>query len=328
MSKEARSARDEGLSGSASAHDPLETLDWNIDHVVADLRALRDASLIARQRAARPVKLPSRKSLAGIVDGLSAALFPNRLGSRELTAASVDFFVGRMLDIGLRELVEQVRRELHLDPTRPVATPEQQRLDAVAIVRKFAERLPAVRKLLETDIEAVFVGDPAARSVDEVLACYPGVTAVTHHRLAHELFALGAPLVARMISEIAHSLTGIDIHPGARIGESFCIDHGTGVVIGETTVIGRRVRIFHGVTLGAKTLRSGDDELPLSTEPRHPNVQDDVVIYSGTTILGHLTIGSGSVIGGNLWLTADVPPGTILEQAEARSGDFDAGSGI
>ncbi|MCE9605648.1 MAG: serine acetyltransferase [Planctomycetia bacterium] len=303
------------------------SLDWDVDRVVADLRALRDASLAARQRAAQPVKLPSRKALAGIVDGLSAALFPNRLGSRELSDSSVDFFVGRMLDIALRELVEQLRRELQLDPTRETESPDSRREEAVAIVRKFAGSLPGIRKLLETDIEAVFVGDPAARSVDEVLACYPGITAVTHHRIAHELFLLGAPLVARMISEIAHSLTGIDIHPGARIGESFFIDHGTGVVVGETTVIGRRVRIYHGVTLGAKSLRRGDD-LPLSTEPRHPVVEDDVVIYAGATILGHVTIGSRSVIGGNLWLTASVPPDTTVAQAEARNSEFDGGSGI
>jgi serine O-acetyltransferase len=321
------------VAGVQAAPVSPESLDWDIDRAVGELRALRDASLAARQRAARPVKLPSRNSLAGIIDGLGAALFPNRLGSRELSDASVDFFVGRMLDIALRELVEQLRREIELDPTRlddsrTRESADRVRLEAIAIVRRFADRLPAVRKLLETDIEAVFVADPAARSIDEVLACYPGVTAVTHHRLAHELFALGAPLVARMISEIAHSLTGIDIHPGAKIGESFCIDHGTGVVIGETTVIGRRVRIYHGVTLGAKTVRPGDDELPITAEPRHPVVEDDVVIYAGATVLGHVVIGTGSVIGGNVWLTASVPPGSTIEQAEARNAEFDGGSGI
>lgn len=321
------------VTGVQAACASPESLDWDIDRAVGELRALRDASLAARQRAARPVKLPSRKSLTAIIDGLGAALFPNRLGSRELSDASVDFFVGRMLDIALRELVEQLRREIELDPTRTEQgrtkeSADRPRREAVAIVRRFAERLPAVRKLLETDIEAVFVADPAARSIDEVLACYPGVTAVTHHRLAHALFALGAPLVARMISEIAHSLTGIDIHPGAKIGESFCIDHGTGVVIGETTVIGRRVRIYHGVTLGAKTVRPGDDELPLTAEPRHPVVEDDVVIYAGAMVLGHVTIGACSTIGGNVWLTASVPAGSTIEQAEALNAEFDDGSGI
>ena len=180
-----------------------------------------------------------------------AALFPNRLGPPDLTDEGIDYFVGHTLDVVLRELQEQVRRELHFASGED-GPGDAHRERALVITQEFASRLPGVRAILETDINAAYEGDPAARSVDEVLVCYPGIAAITHHRLAHELFLLGAPLIARMIAEIAHSMTGIDIHPGAQIGEGFFIDHGTGVVIGETTVIGRHVRLYQAVTLGAK----------------------------------------------------------------------------
>ena len=194
--------------------------------------------------------------------------------------------------------------------------------------RKFARSLPKIRALLETDILAAYDGDAAAQSVDEVLVCYPGITAIISHRLAHELHLLKVPLIARIIAEISHSQTGIDIHPGAEIGGNFFIDHGTGVVIGETAVIGRRVRIFHGVTLGAKSFQ-GDEigEAPRGAA-RHPIVEDNVVIYAGATILGRITIGQGAVIGGNVWLTSSVPPGTVVSQAQIRSESYDGGGGI
>jgi serine O-acetyltransferase len=172
-----------------------------------------------------------------------------------------------------------------------------------------------IRRLLDSDLEAAYAGDPAARSVDEVLLCYPCVTAVIHHRIAHELYLLGAPLVARIIAEIAHSRTGIDIHPGAQIGGSFFIDHGTGVVIGQTAVIGNRVRIYQAVTLGARSF-STDTDGRLVNEPRHPILEDDVTIYAGATILGRITIGKGSVIGGNVWLTRSVPPMSRVRQTQ------------
>ncbi len=182
--------------------------------------------------------------------------------------------------------------------------------------------------MLDGDIEAAFEGDPAARSIDEVLACYPGVTAIAHYRMAHALFGLGAPLVARIITEIAHSTTGIDIHPGARIGRGFFIDHGTGVVIGETAIIGDRVRLYHGVTLGARHFPVDDDGVLIKGNARHPIVEDDVVIYAGATILGRITIGRGSVIGGNVWLTRSLPPDSNVSQAKVRSEVFDSGAGI
>jgi serine O-acetyltransferase len=186
---------------------------------------------------------------------------------------------------------------------------------AISIARQFATQLPVVRKLLDTDIQAAFEGDPAARSPDEVLVCYPGITAIIHHRLAHILYDLGAPLVARIISEIAHSATGIDLHPGAQIGESFFIDHGTGVVIGETAIIGKNVRVYQAVTLGAKRFEKDSTGLLVKGAARHPIVEDNVVIYAGATILGRITIGQGSTIGGNVWLTHTVPPNSSITQA-------------
>jgi serine O-acetyltransferase len=193
---------------------------------------------------------------------------------------------------------------------------------------EFATALPEIRTLLETDVIAAYQGDPAATSPDEAIFCYPGVTAIIHHRLAHQLHALGVPLIPRIISEVAHSETGVDIHPGAQIGPSFFIDHGTGVVIGETCVIGRRVRLYQGVTLGAKSFPLDAAGHPHKGLPRHPIVEDEVVIYAGATILGRVTIGKGSSIGGNVWLTRSVPPNSRVTQAQNRSEVFEAGSGI
>ncbi len=300
-----------------------------IDAIVAELARLRDSSLEERQRQHRPPKLPSRKNLVSILDGLSAVLFPNRLGLgvSEFTDGGIDYFVGHTLDVTLRKLFEQVRLELllaHDDDKGKDSAREQAR----AITRAFAARLPAVRGLLDSDIAAAFEGDPAARSVDEILVCYPGVMAVIYHRLAHELFQLGACLIARMISEIAHSLTGIDIHPGAQIGGSFFIDHGTGVVIGETSVIGQGVRLYQAVTLGAKRFPVDENGVLIKGYARHPIVEDNVVVYAGATILGRITIGAGSTIGGNVWLTHSVPPGSNITQARAMTEMFEGGAGI
>jgi serine O-acetyltransferase len=224
----------------------------------------------------------------------------------------------------LRELHRQVLRELQFSvgPTAPDIR------HAAEITQSFAAQLPQIRRLLDTDIRAAYEGDPAARSFDEVLVCYPGITAVIHHRIAHILHRLGTPLLARMIAEIAHSATGIDIHPGAEISESFFIDHGTGVVIGETAVIGNRVRLYQAVTLGAKRFPVDEQGNLIKGNARHPIVEDDVVIYAGATILGRITIGRGSTIGGNVWLTRSVPPGSNITQAQVRSEIFEQGAGI
>ena len=301
--------------------------DWGIDELVTKLRHLRVQSLETRHRRDRPPKLPSRKELQKILDGLGAVLFPNRLGLPDLNDEGIDYFVGHTLDTLLRELYKQIRRELQFTSGH-TAVDDDAYPQAVAITREFAARLPEVRTLLDSDIQAAYEGDPAARSSDEVLVCYPGITAITHHRLAHILYQLGAPLVARIISELAHSATGIDIHPGAKIGESFFIDHGTGVVIGETAVIGRHVRVYQAVTLGAKRFQKDDDGILVKGNARHPIVEDDVVIYAGATILGRITIGRGSTIGGNVWLTYSVPPGSNITQAHVRSELFHDGGGI
>lgn len=298
-----------------------------IDAVVSQLRELRMKSLESRQRQNKPPKLPSRKVLVGVADGLRAILFPNRLGLPELTNESVDYYVGHTLDVTLRELLAQVRRELRfVSGLETISNQDQEQ--AFAITKAFAQRLPHIRSLLESDIQAAYEGDPAARSIDEVLVCYPGITAITHYRLAHELHRLGVPLIARMISEIAHSATGIEIHPGAQIGGSFFIDHGTGVVIGETAIIGEHVRLYQAVTLGAKRFPVDEHGALVKGNARHPIVEDDVVIYAGATILGRITIGRGSTIGGNVWLTRSVPPGSTISQAQIRNEVYDGGAGI
>jgi serine O-acetyltransferase len=168
--------------------------------------------------------------------------------------------------------------------------------------------------LLIEDVQAAFQGDPAAQSPSETIFCYPGIYAITNHRIAHELYKLGVPVIPRIVSENAHTITGIDIHPGAKIGRSFFIDHGTGVVIGETAIIGNRVRIYQGVTLGAKSFPLDEKGNPVKGVDRHPIIEDDVVIYAGATILGRITVGARSVIGGNVWLTQSVPPDSSLSQ--------------
>jgi serine O-acetyltransferase len=303
------------------------TYDWGIDTLVAQLRELRLQSLETRSRRDKPPKLPSRKELHLILDGLGAVLFPNRLGLPDLNDEGIDYFVGHTLETSLRNLYKQISRELQFISGHQGVN-EADHEQAILIARQFAAELPSVRKLLDSDIQAAFEGDPAARSPDEVLVCYPGITAIIHHRLAHILYKLGAPLVARVIAELAHSATGIDIHPGAQIGESFFIDHGTGVVIGETAVIGRHVRLYQAVTLGAKRFLKDDNGVLVKGNARHPIVEDDVVIYAGATILGRITIGRGSTIGGNVWLTHSVPPGSNITQAYARSELFHGGAGI
>ncbi len=203
--------------------------------------------------------------------------------------------------------------------------------DAEACGLETAERfltgVPELRRLLSTDVKAVFDGDPAAVSYEEVILCYPALTALTHYRFAHALLQLGVPVLPRIVTELAHSATGIDIHPGARIGEYFSIDHGTGVVIGETCVIGRHVRLYQGVTLGAKSFKFDADGNPIN-EPRHPILEDNVVVYSNSSILGRIRIGHDTVIGGNVWQTTDLPPYSRVVQGRATVSVFENGGGI
>lgn len=292
--------------------------DWGIEKLVIQLRQLRQQSLENRHRENFPPKLPSRKVLANIIENLAAVMFPNRLGLPDMTDEGIDYFVGHTLNSLLKDLNNQVRLELQFIANQQSNSNDSD-VKAFSITRQFAEQLPAIRALIDTDIQAAYEGDPAALSIDEVLVCYSGILAVIHHRIAHILYQLGARLVARIIAEISHSATGIDIHPGAQIAKSFFIDHGTGVVIGETAVIGQRVRLYQAVTLGAKRFDKDEGGALIKGNARHPIVEDDVVIYAGATILGRITIGHTSTIGGNVWLTHDVPPGSHITQAAGSS---------
>jgi serine O-acetyltransferase len=282
----------------------------------AVVEALAEASTALTDMPLGRREFPSRRAVAALVEELRALLFPGYFGAAELTLETLRYHLGARMDRALHGLGDQIQRGLMAsDPTCGDCD-----LRALDLARAFLLRLPEVRRLLATDIQAGFEGDPAAISPDEVLFCYPGLLAITSQRLAHELFLLGVPLLPRMITEHAHSLTGIDIHPGASLGERFFIDHGTGVVIGETCVIGRNVRLYQGVTLGAKSYPLDDEGHPIKGIPRHPVVEDDVIIYSNATILGRVTLGRGSAIGGNVWLTRSVPPGSVITQANEKDG--------
>jgi len=299
----------------------------NVDSIVEELRAIRMTALERRNRHTTPPRLPSRRILVSVTEGLCAALFPNRLGSSELADEGIDHYVGHTLNRTLRELMVQIQHELHYNSGLELLSNEDRERSAF-ITQEFAQQLPEVRRLVESDIKAAYEGDPAARNIDEVLVCYPGIMATMYYRLAHEVCKLGVPLIARMISEIAHSETGIEIHPGAQIGRSFFIDHGTGVVIGETAVIGNNVRLYQAVTLGAKRFPLDENGALVKGNLRHPIVEDDVVVYAGATILGRITIGRGSTIGGNVWLTRSVPSGSNISQAQMRQEVFENGGGI
>lgn len=297
---------------------------WNLDSIVSGLRDARVAWRGPRGRLREDSGLrefPSQESLRQIVKDLCGALFPMRLGPVDLREESEDFYVGHTLDVALNALLGQARLELRYVARQTAQVDTEVEARAINLIQDFALALPELRSLLDSDVLAAYHGDPAARSVDEVLLCYPGILAVIHHRLAHHLYRAGLPLLARISSEIAHSATGIDIHPGAQIGRSFFIDHGTGVVIGETAIIGERVRIYQAVTLGAKRFPADEDGQLQKGHARHPIVEDDVVIYAGATILGRITIGKGSSIGGNVWLTRSVPPGSNLTQANLQHDD-------
>jgi serine O-acetyltransferase len=283
--------------------------------VVAGLRLSREVTHKIRHRGSVR-ELPSRAALEKIRDGLMAALFPSHYGCPDLTDETIDYFVGHTLAQALATLAEQVRRDLLFLPPGANNLPAAEH--AALIIRNFSAQLPALRGMLAEDLQAAYQGDPAAFSVAEVLLCYPGMRAIIHHRLAHALHQLGAPLVARLLASISQAETGIDIHPQAQIGRRFFVDHGTGVVIGQTAIIGENVRLYQHVTLGAKSFTQDDNGALIKGEPRHPIIEDNVVIYAGATVLGRITVGHGSTIGGNVWLTQSVPPGSFISQAQNR----------
>lgn len=259
--------------------------------------------------------LLNRRTVSQILDLCRAALFPGFFGS-QLSAPSLTEHVIRSNCQSLMPLlVDQIFAALVICTD---SVPERLSNKAQDLASRFIDRLPDLRDLLATDVEALYCGDPAATSVEEVIYCYPGLTAITNYRVAHELLLLGVPVLPRLISEMAHSMTGIDIHPGATIGHHFAIDHGTGVVIGATAIIGNNVKLYQGVTLGARSFERDEAGNPVKGVPRHPVIGNNVVIYSNATVLGHITVGDGAVIGGNLWLTRDVAKGEKVVQAVSR----------
>jgi len=291
---------------------------WDLKTIVAELRTSREVTHSVRHLG-RVRELPSRQIISEVVDRLRTALFPTHYANSDLSDESIDYFVGDTLNAALTLLAEQLRRGLLFDSLPTPGNEEDLARKAGEMTRDFAAHLPAIRALIVSDLHAAYQGDPAASSISEILLCYPGITAIMLYRFAHALHQMGARLIARLISEIAHTRTGVDIHPGAKIGASFFIDHGTGVVIGETTIVGDRVRLYQAVTLGAKRFPVDAEGKLIKGVPRHPIVEDDVVIYAGATILGRITIGRGSTIGGNVWLTHTVGPGSNLSQAQMRS---------
>ena len=300
-----------------SSHDFAHPT-WELASVVEALRVSREVTNKTRY-STHIRELPSRDDLAQIVELLCAALFPTHYGRPDLTDESVDFYVGNTLNSALTSLSEQVRRGLLFAPDFEQRDDAGLKRKAVEVVRDFAAQLPAIRALLYSDLNAAYQGDPAATSMSEILLSYPGIQAIIYYRLANALYRLGVPFLARLISGIAHSRTGIDIHPGAQIGGSFFIDHGTGVVIGETAIIGEHVRLYQAVTLGAKRFPTDASGSLVKGEARHPIIEDNVVIYAGATVLGRIVVGRDSTIGGNVWLTESVPPGSNVTQARTRN---------
>jgi len=286
------------------------------------------AAMGAGQSHGGRIVLPSRDAVLACVEGIRQALFPGYFGEADLHDQSLHYYVGATLDRVIHSLADQIARAVAFADGHDYATCEHCGEVAERATSRLISRLPEVRRLLSTDVDAAFEGDPALKIKEEAIFSYPGIFAITEQRIAHELYALGVPLIPRIITEHAHSITGIDIHPGAAIGERFFIDHGTGVVIGETSRIGRNVRLYQGVTLGAKSFPLDDKGIPIKGVDRHPIVEDDVVVYAGATILGRIVIGRGSSIGGNVWLTHAVPPGSRVTQADPREAKYEYGGGI
>jgi len=275
------------------------------------------------------VSLPSVEKLKEMVEIIREIFFPGFFQNSVLRTDTLKYYIGVNLDKVKHILYEQIHNgfcnECMSEESKFCKNYE---MLAGEITETFLAKLPEIKEQLITDVEATFLGDPAAHSRGEVIFCYPGIRAITNYRIAHEFVKLNVPLIPRIISEMAHSETGIDIHPEAQIGESFCIDHGTGVVIGATCVIGRNVKIYQGVTLGAKSFPLDKNGNPIKGIPRHPKLEDNVVIYAGATILGRITIGESSVIGGNVWVTNEVPPHSKILQSKTIDSHYSDGGGI
>ena len=261
-------------------------------------------------------RLPSITCLHEIIDRIRAIVFPGYYGNPMVNEDSLLYHTGVHVDNLCHLLTQQIFDSILVEEEDQNS--HETREKAKILTRAFLEQLPRIKYLLSTDISAIFNSDPAAKSYGEIIFCYPAIRAICNYRVAHELYKLNIPLIPRMITEMAHAETGIDIHPGAAIDEYFGIDHGTGIVIGQTTIIGKRVILYQGVTLGAKNFTLDEEGHPIDI-PRHPIIEDDVTIYSNSSVLGRITIGKGTVVGGNVWLTHSVPPYSKITQSEVSN---------
>lgn len=261
--------------------------------------------------------LPSEQAVREFIALVRSTIFLGYYSSSSLHDSTITYHLGVAVERMHRVLAKQILYSLcfaEQEICKGESCNSKQEYKALNIAGAFISYLPELRRMLALDVEAAYQGDPAAESIGEIICCYPSLKAITYHRIAHKLYELQVPLLPRIISEIAHSETGIDIHPAARIGESFFIDHGTGVVIGATCIIGSRVKLYQGVTLGAKSFPKADDGSLIKGIERHPIIGDNVIVYSNTTLLGRITIGESARIGANMWITEDVPAGQSLSR--------------
>ncbi len=294
---------------------PEDDMSW-LDEVV-DAMALPAAHSNVFTPPLNDAPMPSLKELTAIVDNLKAVLFPGYFGMVTIGQKSLHYHMAAGLDSIYNKLAEQIRRGACFTCADFATDCTQCSIHSHLLAKQFITALPEVRALLIHDVKAAYEGDPAAKTPGETIFCYPSMVAMVHHRIAHCLYKLETPLIPRIISEMAHSTTGIDIHPGAQIGQEFFIDHGTGVVIGETCIIGNNCRLYQGVTLGALSFPKDESGTLIKGNPRHPVLEDNITVYAGATILGRITIGSNSIIGGNVWLTHDVPQGSKVVQQKS-----------
>lgn len=255
--------------------------------------------------------LPDKAGIIQLLDDFLEVIYPGYFGHKFIELSHIEIHISDLMISIYERLTVEIYRSVRPDCTKATGVCTHCQEIAAVEALKLMQKLPELRKRLSIDVQAAYNGDPAAKSIDEVIFAYPAIVALTIFRIAHELHLQSIPLLPRIMTEHAHSITGIDIHPGARIGEGFFIDHGTGVVIGETTVIGNNVKLYQGVTLGALSFAMDDEGRMIRGKKRHPTIEDDVVIYAGATILGGNTvIGKGAVVGGNVWLTHSIPPNT------------------
>ena len=272
--------------------------------------------------------LPSVEKVNRIVVLVKNIIFPDYFEKRQPDEAIRSYHIGVAMEELLRLLTKQIAHGLQFcEDCEAERTKEEVYREAEQKALQFIDSLPEIKRILYTDVQAMFDNDPAAPNYGEVIFCYPSMNTMTHYRIAHRLHELQVPVIPRIITELAHSKTGIDIHPGARIGEYFAIDHGTGVVIGETAIIGDHVTLYQGVTLGAQSFKY-DEQGNMLNIPRHPIIEDHVTVYSNASILGRITIGHHSVIGGNIWITNSVPPYSRIQQSKAIDVAFQDGAGI